>query len=422
MLNTPLTLPNGAVLKNRLAKAAMSETLGDPLGHPTEALAKLYRRWSDGGAGLLITGNVMVDNRYLEHPGNVVVEDGAAHDGLSHWIAQGRAGGAHVVVQISHPGRQVQRVVAKQPVAPSAVPAVKMMGAFGKPRALESDEIPQVIDRFVRTSQLLERAGASGVQIHGAHGYLVNQFLSPLTNLREDQWGGSLANRARFLIEIVRAVRAATAPSFIVAVKLNSADFQRGGFGEEDAIEVVRMLASERVDLLEISGGTYESAKMFTGTADEPKKESTRKREAYFLDFARKLRGVSTIPLMVTGGFRTRTAMHAALEENALDVIGMARPFAVEPDLPARLMSGEAEQSTVVPRRTFSRRLDLVAEGGWHSMQLRRMGEGLAPDPNMSPTWAALSFAFGGMLQALRRNRQARRLSASRQLALGDGR
>ncbi len=421
MLQRPLTLPNGAVLPNRVVKAAMSEGMADPLGRPTPALARLYRRFAEGGAGLLITGNVMVDGRYLEAPGNVIIEDGFSCDPLSAWIAEGRAHGGHLVVQLSHPGRQVQRVLAPEPVAPSAGPAVRMFGAFGRPRALEADEIPGIVERFARAAAEVDRAGGSGVQIHGAHGYLISQFLSPLTNQRTDGWGGALEARARFLLEIVRAVRQRTSPGFIVSVKLNSADFQRGGFGEEDALAVVRLLGAERVDLLEISGGTYESARMFTGTGDAPVRESTRRREAYFLDFARRVREVCTMPLMVTGGFRSRAAMLEALEEGALDLIGMARPLAAEPDLPARLLAGAAERSTVVPRRTWPRGLDLVAEGGWHTMQLRRMGRGLDPDPGLSPTWAALAFSVSGTVRALLRRRQARRLAEANRRALGNG-
>jgi 2,4-dienoyl-CoA reductase-like NADH-dependent reductase (Old Yellow Enzyme family) len=407
MLDQPLTLPNGALLPNRIAKAAMSEGLADRHGRATPLLVRLYQRFGESGAGLLISGNVMVDGRALEHPGNVVLDDAAdaeALAALTRMVAAARARGALFLAQISHPGRQVQRFVARTPVAPSAVAPVRMMGAFGRPRALEPDEIPALVDAFARTAERAERAGANGVQIHAAHGYLVNQFLSPLTNRRTDGWGGPLAARARFLLEIVRAVRARTAPGFIISVKLNSADFQRGGFDEDDALEVVRMLDAERVDLLEISGGTYEAARMMgaRGVDAAPVRASTRAREAYFLDFARRVRAVSRMPLMVTGGFRSRAAMEEALAEGALDVIGMARPLAVEPDLPARLLSGAAERSTVRPRRTISRRLDLMAEGGWHALQLRRMAEGREPDPLLSPTWAALRFSVGQMVRALR--------------------
>jgi len=409
MLDQPLSLPNGARLPNRLAKAAMSEGLADRHGRATPGLVRLYERFGRSGAGLLLSGNVMVDGRYLEHPGNVVLDDStddAALAAQARVAAAARAHGAAYLVQISHPGRQVQRFVARTPVAPSAVAPVRLLGAFGRPRALEPDEIPALVDAFARTAERCERAGASGVQIHGAHGYLVNQFLSPLTNRRTDAWGGPLAARARFLVELVRAVRARTAPGFILSVKLNSADFQRGGFDEDDALEVVRLLEAERVDLLEISGGTYESARMMDarGVAPEPAptKASTRAREAYFLEFARRVRAVSRIPLMVTGGFRTRAAMEEALADGALDVVGLARPLAVEPDLPARLLSGAAERSTVRPRRTLSRRLDLIAEGGWHALQLRRIAEGREPDPTMSPTWAALRFSVGQMVRGLR--------------------
>ncbi|HNH49411.1 MAG TPA: NADH:flavin oxidoreductase, partial [Myxococcota bacterium] len=238
-LSSPLSLPCGAVLSNRIAKSAMSEDLADRGNVPGERLFRLYRRWGKGGAGLLITGNVMIDRTALGEPYNVVVEDEKVLPALSAWAAAAREGGVEVWPQLNHPGRQSPRMLSPVPVAPSAV-AVQLPGkAFAQPRALSSPEIEALVARFARAAALCKQAGFTGVQIHGAHGYLISQFLSPLSNLREDEWGGSPENRRRFLIEVVRAVRAAVGPTFPVGVKLNSADFQRGGFSEEESMEVV---------------------------------------------------------------------------------------------------------------------------------------------------------------------------------------
>ena len=416
MLELPLRLPSGLTLPNRLAKASMTEALADDSGAPTPTLGTLYGRWGRGGVGMQLTGNVMVDGRYLERPRNVTLDalegegSAAAIDALRAWAESARAGGAPIFMQLSHPGRQTQKMVAREPVAPSAVAAVKLLGSFGKPRALRDDEIVDLVDRFARLAALAQQAGFDGVQIHAAHGYLINQFLSPLTNLRTDRWGGSLEARARFLLEIVRAVRAKVGRSFTVSVKLNSADFQRGGFAEDDALAVVRMLDAEGIDLLEISGGSYETPAMFTvegreaGTTEPTKAASTIAREAYFLAFARRVRAVSQLPLMVTGGFRTRAAMEAALAEGALDVVGLARPLAVEPDLPRRLLAGTTERaSTLAPFRLSIRALSTVAEGAWFGRQLSRMGRGLEPDPRLGVYRAILVFFIGELLHAILR-------------------
>ena len=403
MIETPLTLPCGLTLENRIAKAAMTEALADDEGRPTEAHQRLYRRFANGGAGLVITGNVMIDGRFLERSGNVIVEDEAVLPGLTAWAKAVGASSSRLIAQLSHPGRQVQRFISTEPVAPSAVPAVQYMKSFAPPRALGDSEIEELVRRFARAAAWFHEAGFGGVQIHSAHGYLISQFLSPLTNRRDDRWGGTLENRARFLLQIVRAVRAATPRSFLVSVKLNSADFQRGGFAEDDSLEVIAMLEPEGVDLLEISGGNYESPKMFTGA--DPRRESTRKREAFFLAFAERVRAVTRLPIMVTGGFRSRAAMVEALRSNALDVVGLARPLALEPDLPKRLIDGSAERSLATPKRFLTRRLDILADGAWSWMQLRRMGEGLDPSPDLGVTRAVLAFVVGDFLRARRRRR-----------------
>lgn len=360
----------------------MSEQLGDRLNAPTQALARLYARWAGGGAGLVVTGNVMIDRRALGEPRNVVLEDDRDAAALAAWARAGTLGGTHLWMQLNHPGRQTPLTLAREPVAPSAV-AVALPG-FGTPRALTEAEIRDLIARFARSAALAKQAGFTGVQIHGAHGYLVSQFLSPLVNRRTDDWGGPVANRMRFLLESYRAIRAAVGPAFPVSVKINSADFQRGGFSEDDAEAVVRALGEAGVDLIEISGGTYERPAMMLG-----EKESTRQREAFFVAFAERVRKFTRAPLMVTGGFRTRAGMAAALSSGALDVVGMARPLAVEPDLPGRLIAGTAERSLAEPRRIGIGALEGVTELSWHTLQLHRLGAGKDPDPSLSPAKAA---------------------------------
>ncbi|MCB9294491.1 MAG: NADH:flavin oxidoreductase/NADH oxidase family protein [Lewinellaceae bacterium] len=398
MLNTALALPCGATLQNRLAKSALTERLSGADYLPNELHRRLYRKWSEQGPGLLITGNIMVDKRYLESAGNVAAEDESALPALREWTAAGKKEGQHLWAQISHPGRQCSILCTLRPLAPSAV-KLRKLGLFAQPRAMTEAEIEDVIRRFVRTAELCKQGGFTGVQFHAAHGYLLSQFLSPRTNRRTDAWGGALENRARPLMTILREARQALGHDFPISVKLNSADFQRGGFNEEEAMQVVQMLDDAGVDLLEISGGTYEHLAFLVMDQTEVK-ESTRRREAYFLDFARKVRQVSDIPLMVTGGFRSRSFAEEALEEGGLDVIGMGRPFLTEPHQVGAFLRGELEQFSTLKIRTGIKSLEDMAEGGFYARQLIRLAEGKAPRLDMNPLVAAVFVPLHEMKKA----------------------
>jgi 2,4-dienoyl-CoA reductase-like NADH-dependent reductase (Old Yellow Enzyme family) len=374
-LSTPLALPSGLTLPNRLAKASTSERLASRDGGPSPDLSRLYDRWGGGGAGLLLTGNVIVDPAGLEAPHNVVVEDDRHLPALRDWATRAQAGGARLVMQLSHAGRQSPRSVSRDPVSASAVAMKGSFGAMGRPRALDDGEIVAIVERFARTTAVARAAGFAGVQIHAAHGYLISQFLSPKTNLRTDRWGGALEHRMRLLLEIVRACKAAIDGGSVM-VKLNSADFQRGGFGEDESMVVVEALEAEGIDLLEVSGGNYESTAMF-GRA------STRAREAYFLEYVERVRARTRLPLMLTGGFRTADAMTRAIAGGAVDVIGLARPMIVEPDLPRRLIDGSAAGAAHDQIRARGRVLDDLVQATWYGRQLRRMGRGHDPDPTL---------------------------------------
>ncbi len=423
ILARPLTLPCGAVLANRICKPAMTEGLCGALGRANERHARLYRRWSEGGAGLHVTGNVMVDWRYLERPGNLVVEDASGIEALEGWAEAGTVAGNHLWVQISHPGRQCSRMSNARPVAPSAV-QLKLGGLFGRPRALTEAEIVEIVERYARTAEIVQRAGFTGVQVHGAHGYLISQFLSPRVNRRSDRWGGALDNRARFLLEIVRAVRQRVGPGFPLAVKLNSADFQRGGFELADAARVAGWLAAEGIDLLEVSGGTYERLRFFEEGGEPPAEAaSTRAREAYFLDTAQAIRAeLGSVPLMVTGGFRTRKAMIGALEGGELDVVGIARPLCVDPGVPRALLDGELEEATRWERRLrlgagpfgpasasrTVRGFNHQAQGAWFYRQILALADGRQPDTALSAR-RALVRHFRDELRLARERRRLRR-------------
>jgi 2,4-dienoyl-CoA reductase-like NADH-dependent reductase (Old Yellow Enzyme family) len=332
-LFSPLALRSGTTLRNRIAKAAMEENMAGSAQLPDERLISLYRRWGAGGAGLLITGNVMVHAEALTGPAGVVLDDRAPLEPFTRWAQAGKAGGAAVWMQISHPGRQVQARMPGVVWGPSAI-AVELgrhSKRFGQPVAMTKEQIEETTERFATTAGLAERAGFDGVEVHAAHGYLLSQFLSPLVNQRTDQWGGALENRARFLRDVIRAIRGAVRSSFAVAVKLNSADFQRGGFDADDAASVIAMLEPLGVDLVELSGGSYESPAM----AGRPADARTVAREAYFLELAAELAKSSPLPLMLTGGITRRETAEQVLA-SGVALVGMGTAIAVTPDLPDR--------------------------------------------------------------------------------------
>jgi 2,4-dienoyl-CoA reductase-like NADH-dependent reductase (Old Yellow Enzyme family) len=380
-LASPLTLPCGAVLKNRFGKAPLTEGLADEFNRATQRHAELYGRWAKGGAGLVVTGNVQVDRRYLERPGNVVIENNGGIEELKAYASAGTQNGTQLFMQINHPGRQTPRRVCEQPIAPSAVKLKNLPeSAFAPPRAMTEAEIEDVIRRFVHVARTAKETGFSGVQIHAAHGYLISQFLTPLVNQRTDKWGGSLENRARLLLTIVRETRKAVGSAFPISAKLNSSDFQQGGFSNSDCLQVVRWLEEAGLDLLEISGGNYEEPSMMGSKTSEGAAvaDSTVRREAYFMDYAEQIRKVSKVPLMVTGGFRSRAAMEAALASGALDVVGLGRPMCVETDLPAKILAGgdgTAWEKNIKPAK---------AGLAWFCLALIAHGDGKTPNTGLT--------------------------------------
>lgn len=380
-LSSSFTLTNGSVLKNRLAKSAMSEN-NAVNNAPGKEIINLYRIWAKGGCGLIITGNIMVDSQALGQPKNIVVEDESQLADLTKWANVIKGTNAHIWPQLNHPGRQAFAGINQRLVSPSAV-RVNLANEkiFSTPQPLTEVEIVAIIKRFGKTAAILKKAGFTGVQIHGAHGYLISQFLSPLTNLREDQWGGSLENRARFVLEIYREIRKSVGADFPIGIKLNSADFQRGGFTEEESMEVVKMLSKEGIDLIEISGGSYEKAAMM-GTL---KKQSSREREVYFLDYIEKVRKITKTPLMLTGGFRTVSVMEKCLKNKVLDIVGMARPYSIYPNLANQILNeGRLDVHLEKYPFEFQRKMDIL----FHESYLKKLARGEKTRIETSPFFA----------------------------------
>jgi 2,4-dienoyl-CoA reductase-like NADH-dependent reductase (Old Yellow Enzyme family) len=391
-LTDSLQLGRGPTIANRLVRASLSEALGDREGRPTPALLGLYGRWAvERGHGLILTGNVMVDGRHLGEPGNVVVQDERDLACLRAWADVARGGGALVWMQINHAGRQaLPHLTGNRTVAPSAV-RPPIPGAV-TPRALLEDEIWDIVRRFANTARIARLAGFDGVQLHGAHGYLISQFLSPLANRRDDAWGGDAQRRMRFVLEVLRATRAAVGDAFPIGIKLNSSDFLRGGFDEAESMAVVDALQKAGIDMVEVSGGTYGSpAMMGKGVA-----ASTRQREAYFQEYALEVRRrTQGLPLMLTGGFRTRAAMERALEDGACDLVGIARATCTDPEIGAKILASSTSQAKVAQQRagarwllgrfTDLRPIDGAIDLQWHTDQMHRMSAG--QDPDLTRAW-----------------------------------
>ena len=403
-IGSNFTLPCGVTLKNRLCKAAMTEGIADSNNFATQRHINLYKKWASGGAGILLSGNVKVDKRYLEGPGNVAIEKETyldQIDNLRKWAEVGTRNNTQFWMQISHAGRQTPGAINPNPLSPSSV-QLKIPGAnYGIPTPMSVDDIEDVIQRFIFVAKIAKETGFTGIQLHAAHGYLLSQFLSPDINLRDDEWGGSITNRSRLMLRIIEGCRAELGNNFPIAVKLNSADFQKGGFSDSDSIKVAKLLDDAGVDVIEISGGTYEQPRLL-GLDDvsvnkersEERKPSTIAREAYFLNYAEKIQKAIKTPLMVTGGFRTSVAMNAALNAKACDLIGVGRPLCAQPLILNDLLAGSIQELPsyektlqigrwwLSPHSPFLiiQALNAFSQQAWFYIQIKRMGDNLAPN------------------------------------------
>ena len=403
LINESFTLPCGQVIKNRICKAAMTERIakGNNLAH--QGHANLYDRWADGNIGISLTGNVQVDRRNLEGPANVAIDKNnyiEQFDALKAWSKAGTKNNTQLWMQISHAGRQTPGEINSSPMAPSDI-GLKIPGKnFGTPTPMTEEDILDVIDRFVFTAKIARDTGFTGVQFHSAHGYLLSEFLSPDINNRTDAWGGSIENRARIHLEIIKRCRQEVGEDFPISVKLNSADFQKGGFSPNESIKVAQMLENAGVDIIEISGGTYEQPKLIGVEASinakrsEKRKESTIAREAYFLEYAQDIRKAVSIPLMVTGGFRTREGINNALQSNVCQIVGIGRPLCADPYCIKKMLSGELETLPSLEKTlslgpyilspsspfTLIKVINAFASMAWFYQQIKNMAKGLMPN------------------------------------------
>ena len=387
VLAAPFELPCGVVLKNRLAKAAMSDSLGDGAGRPTDEQIKLYRRWSAGGAALSLIGEVQVDYRYPERPGNLVLRPGADDARLGRLAGVGSAHGSRIWPQLGHAGALAYGPVSR-PAGPSAFD-IEGLRCDALTRSAV-DALPLV---YARAAAHARSVGFGGVQIHAGHGFLLSQFLSPLFNRRSDDYGGSIEARCRLLLAVVREVRAEVGSEFAIAVKINSSDRLEGGLDEDDALFAVSLLGDEGVDLIDISGGTY-----FPGARASSDRRSSG---PYFLEFARRARTVTDAPLMVTGGFKTRREAADAVATGATDIVGLARAMALDPDVAAKWLRREGADPQFP-------RFESPSAGGitaWFTMRLAALANGVEDDfePSLDEAIEAYEARDGGRIPTWQR-------------------
>ena len=404
ILKDKITLPCGAQIKNRICKAAMTERIAFADNYTNQRHLNLYKKWAEGDIGILLTGNVQVDKNHLEGPANVCIEEDTYAEQLPllrKWAEEGTKDNTHLWMQISHAGRQTPGEINSSPKAPSSV-QLKIPGRnYGVPSALSTEEINEIIKKFTFVAKIARETGFTGIQIHSAHGYLLSEFLSPDINSREDEWGGTVENRSRIHVEIIKSIRREVGEDFPISVKMNSADFQKGGFSPDDSIQVAKIIEAAGVDNIEISGGTYEQPRLLgldnvsiNPDRSEVRKESTIAREAYFLEYAEKIKKNIQIPLMVTGGFRTREGMERAVKSGACEIVGVGRPLCANPFAIKEMFDGKIEQLPIYektlslgpwifsPSSPFRliQALNAFGAQAWFYQQIKRMGDNKLPD------------------------------------------
>ena len=404
ILKDKIILPCGAQIKNRICKAAMTERIAFSDNYTNQRHLNLYKKWAEGDIGILLTGNVQVDKNHLEGPANVCIEEETYVDQiplLRKWAEEGTKDNTHLWMQISHAGRQTPGEINSSPKAPSSV-QLKIPGRnYGVPSALTTEEIQEIIKKFTFVAKIARETGFTGIQIHSAHGYLLSEFLSPDINLREDEWGGTVENRSRIHVEIIKSIRREVGEDFPISVKMNSADFQKGGFSPDDSIRVAKIIEEAGVDNIEISGGTYEQPRLLgldnvsiNPDRSEVRKESTIAREAYFLEYAEKIKKNIQIPLMVTGGFRTKEGMESAVKSGACEIVGVGRPLCANPFAIKEMFDGKIENLPIYektlslgpwifsPSSPFRliQALNAFGAQAWFYQQIKRMGDNKLPD------------------------------------------
>ena len=340
ILYTPVKIGSVAI-PNRFVRSATHDYMADDEGHVTDAHIRLYRALAEGEVGLIVTGHAYVQPSGQASPRQMAASDDRFIEGLARIPEAVHRYASKVFLQIAHAGRQTKpKLCGCVPVSPSPVydPVSKIM-----PRELEAAEIGPLIGDFVAAAVRAKKAGFDGVQLHAAHGYLISSFLSPHTNRRTDEWGGSVENRARVLIETLRGVKATCGPDFPVVVKLNSTDFLPGGLTAEDAVRIAVMLETGGIDGIEVSGGMAEAGKgsIWPGLRSE-------EDEGYFVESAARIKKAVGVPVFGLGGIRTLAVAERMIADGRVDLVSLSRPFIRDPFLVKHFREGLADKSECI--------------------------------------------------------------------------
>lgn len=329
-------------LRNRIVRSATWEGMCDDRGAPTERLVRLYEMLAEGGVGLILTGYAYVLREGKQTPGKMGMDDDARIPLLKELTGRVRAKGGKIAAQLVHAGGQASRRVSGcPPVGPSAV---SLPHYPEEPRPLSVEGIGRIVEAFARAAARAKEAGFDGVQLHGAHGYLLGQFLSPLTNRRRDDYGGTLANRARFAVEVLAAVKKAVGGEYPVWIKMNGEDFLDGGLTLRESSEAARILERAGIDAIEVSGGTPGSGERTSARTriDSPEKE------AYHRGQARAVKEGVRVPVGLVGGLRSSVLLEEIVRSGEADFVSMARPFIREPGLVRRWTSGDTARAACI--------------------------------------------------------------------------
>lgn len=421
LIRQSIRLPCGLELTNRLVKAAMAPSFADR-GLPTPRHKALHDQWSQDRFGLCITENVIVCPRHLATPKDVIIPQVDQHIVPPGWKAWVDACKVPTLVQLSHAGLQsprgCKRPLGEKTVAPSSISMdlgpriidrVISWLLFNQAREATKEGIGRIIEQFKQGATFSHRAGFHGVQLHCSHGFLLSQFLSPITNQRQDEYGMTAANRLRILLEIIDAIRANVPESFCVSVKLTCSDLMQGGLTYEQALEYVELIVQHGgVDLIEISGGTaatfpLSNADVTSHLAPSEKAPTSDFQEAYYLNFSHQARcaiqaitartGKPRPAVMTTGGFRSRAAMATAISEEHTDLIGIGRPACLDALVATKLLDPAFKNYTCPKPPIRGVQLwkilvpvHIVGAGFstmWYTWQLHRMSVYRPPDLNL---------------------------------------
>jgi 2,4-dienoyl-CoA reductase-like NADH-dependent reductase (Old Yellow Enzyme family) len=343
----PVTIKN-VEIRNRIARSATYEGMGNHNGEPGPRLAQLYNSLAEGGIGLLITSAAIIERFKMPLPEGADMAYPTyidTDDVIELWkpiVAGVKSRGAAIAMQIVHIGRQEAPVLrmGEPPIAPSAVEE-RESGVM--PREMSIDEIKEMIEKFAQACRRVKESGFDAVQLHGGHGYLISNFISPYTNRRTDEYGGDTAHRAKFIVDIVTRARELVGEDYPIMIKMNCDDFIPEGLTKDEAARVASVIEQGGIDCIEVTGGIYESRKEM-----ERKGINTEEKEAYLRAYAEALREAVSIPLILVGGMRSPSVIEKVLAEGIADMVSLSRPFIREPQLVKRWMEGDTARATCI--------------------------------------------------------------------------